>query len=55
MRSARRCCQIAIAIATRVRPKSIVASTFTSTGMPRCDAPKLAAHEAEFTRLKATR
>ena len=39
--SARRCCQVAKPIAATVTPKSIIAITLTSTGIPRWAAPKM--------------
>ena len=39
--SARPCCQTVNTIATTVTANSIVAITFTSTGMPRWAAPKM--------------
>jgi hypothetical protein len=39
--SARCCCQVVRIIAATVRPKSIIAITLTSTGMPRWAAPKM--------------
>ncbi len=41
MRSARRCCQIVNSIAATVTTNSSVASTLTSTGIPRWEAPKM--------------